>query len=117
MRKHARTHRSDAQICLCSPDACQRCRATGKIFERDIRLYIDGREFNWNWLEQHVRESCVRLRDVTIEVTHPVGDENVLMTRHMLTATACDTGHDWKIEVMDAYELEPNSGSHAHARR
>jgi len=76
-----------------------------KIFERDIRLYVDGQEFDWNWLEEHVRESYVRLRDVTIEVTQAVRDENVLMTRHMPTATACDTGHDWKIEVMGAYEL------------
>jgi hypothetical protein len=75
------------------------------IFERDIRLYVDGREFDWSWLEEHVRESYVRLRDVTIEVTHAVRDENVLMTRHMLTATASDTGYGWKMEVMGAYEL------------
>jgi hypothetical protein len=88
-----------------APTAATGIEQLEKIFERDIRLSVDGRELDWNWLEEHVRESYVRLRAVTIEVTHAVRGENVLMTRHMLTATACDTGHEWKIEVMGAYEL------------
>jgi hypothetical protein len=75
------------------------------IFERDVRLSINSENFDWNWLEQHVRESHTRLQNAAVEVTHAVREGNVFMDRHVVSATAADTGTPWQIEVMAAYEL------------
>jgi hypothetical protein len=82
------------------------------IFERDVRLTINGEEFDWRWLEQHVRESHSRLRNVAVEVTHAVREGALLMDRHVVSATATDTGAQWRIEVLAAYELSSRGKIH-----
>lgn len=75
------------------------------VFERDVRLNINGEELDWGWLEQHVRESHTRLRGVAVEVTHAVREGPLLMDRHIVSATSSDTGTAWRIEVLAAYEF------------
>jgi hypothetical protein len=76
-----------------------------KIFDRQFKLFLNGAELNWSWLEEHVREVHTRLLDVTVDVTHAVRNGNVLMERHIVAAVARETGEHWKMEVMAVYEL------------
>jgi hypothetical protein len=66
---------------------------------------LNGDERGWTWLEQHVRESYVRLQHFKIEVTHAFKEGNCVMDRHLVSATVPESGTPWQIESMSIYEL------------
>ncbi|MDP9051677.1 MAG: hypothetical protein M3O31_13310 [Acidobacteriota bacterium] len=88
-----------------APTGAAGVAALPDIFERDVQLTINGEDFDWRWLEQHVQESHTRLRSVAVEVTHAIREGPILMDRHVVSAIASETGTQWRIEVLAAYEL------------
>lgn len=75
------------------------------IFDRDLKIYLNGQKLGWPWLEQHMQELHTRLKDIDIEVTHAARDGNVLLERHLVRAVARDSGERWEAEIMAVYEL------------
>lgn len=83
--------------------------ALPKIFDRDLKLHLNGEVHDWEWLEEHVLEVHKRLRDVKVEVTHAAREGQVIVERHIIHATATDTNEPWRMEVMTAFDLTPDN--------
>lgn len=79
--------------------------ALPRIFAKDLKIVLNGRELGWPWLTEHMHELHARLRDIRVQVTHASGDEDVILERHIVSAEARDTGKPWQAEVMAVYEL------------
>jgi limonene-1,2-epoxide hydrolase len=86
-------------------DAATSLAALPRIFDRELKIILNGRELGWSWLEQHVGELHVRLREIKIDVTHAARDGNVLLERHIVTAVDRGSGLPWQAEIMAVYEL------------
>ncbi len=90
-----------------APDGAAAVAALPQIFERDLTLVLNGQRLDWAWVEQHVQEVHLPLREVAVNVTHAVRDDDVLMERHTVAGIAQDTKAPWQMEVMAVYEFSP----------
>jgi hypothetical protein len=88
-----------------APDPAASLAALPRIFDRDLKIYLNGREQGWPWLEQHMHELHARLRNIAIEVTHAAWEGSALLERHLVSAVVRETGESWQAEIMAVYEL------------
>jgi limonene-1,2-epoxide hydrolase len=88
-----------------APNVAASMAALPQIFDRDLKIFLNGQELGWAWLEQHMRELHARLKNIRVHVTHAAREGNVLLERHTVSATALQGGDSWQAEIMAVYEL------------
>lgn len=106
VREDARTFILRRQkMVLEAPDGEAAAAVLPEIFDRDLKINLNGEQLGLDWLQQHVREVHQRLEHTSVEVTHAAREGNVLVERHIITGIDAATKEAWVMEVMAAYEL------------